>query len=622
MVDGSGKPYKPGQLNENGQDVTYVQDAQHEMNAFKRKGLTGLGLALAGGVTGGLLSAAGAAGSAGNIASDSESFLGAPATAVAGESTFLPEASGALSTLGGGADALAAEAGVAAGTPLTSALPIAGDVAEFGVGPGVANTGWLGGLKGAIMNPDGSVNWGKALSTFGDAANPQQGQQSDAGTLSNLAGIFTNSAGTPAWGKIAGASLGALAGLYANSKANKQASMPPLPASMTQPLIPLDFQRTVNRPTQDLRHYGESPAGEFKFFDDKLVPGHAGGGDVRGPGSGRDDKIDALLSDGEYVMDAETVAMLGDGSLDEGARRLDQMRANLRKHKGAALAKGKFSPDAKAPEAYLPSGARKAEGGEVSENPQLGVTDLPPPNSNRPAPLPNAEGTYADDVGSVLRSRLALEKLKQVIGSQITEREAQAFAKRARGGRIRPILRPARPPVASLPLPPSNLERLSTVLDKSQPLDLSKLSPEDLEKYRAWLNGILNTPPTQKAKGGDVDLRVIRGGIPKPTLEERAMKLDQIKRMIEAYSQAQDAAAQERKRLGITEGTDPYNQQPKPKLELVKARGGLVEAQARVAAIQGKIKKAEGGPVKELTEFADKLENALERGDTDLAVGE
>lgn len=74
---------------------------------------------------------------------------------------------------------------------------------------------------------------------------------------------------------------------------------------------------------------------------------------ARGAGSGRDDTIDARLSDGEYVMDAETVSMLGDGSSDEGARRLDQMRSALRAHKGKAMAKGKFSPDAKSPLSYL-----------------------------------------------------------------------------------------------------------------------------------------------------------------------------------------------------------------------------------------------------------------------------
>ena len=78
---------------------------------------------------------------------------------------------------------------------------------------------------------------------------------------------------------------------------------------------------------------------------------------ARGAGSGRDDLIDAKLSDGEYVMDAETVSMLGDGSSKEGARRLEEMRKNIRQHKGKTLAKGKFSPNAKSPLSYLKGAA-------------------------------------------------------------------------------------------------------------------------------------------------------------------------------------------------------------------------------------------------------------------------
>ena len=74
---------------------------------------------------------------------------------------------------------------------------------------------------------------------------------------------------------------------------------------------------------------------------------------AEGAGSGRDDTIDAKLSDGEYVMDAETVALLGDGSNKEGALRLDAMRAQLRKHKGKELSKGKFSANAKSPLQYF-----------------------------------------------------------------------------------------------------------------------------------------------------------------------------------------------------------------------------------------------------------------------------
>jgi hypothetical protein len=74
---------------------------------------------------------------------------------------------------------------------------------------------------------------------------------------------------------------------------------------------------------------------------------------VQGGGTGRSDSIDAKLSDGEYVIDAETVALLGDGSSKAGAQRLDQFRANIRKQKGRQLAKGKFSTDARRPEEYI-----------------------------------------------------------------------------------------------------------------------------------------------------------------------------------------------------------------------------------------------------------------------------
>lgn len=63
------------------------------------------------------------------------------------------------------------------------------------------------------------------------------------------------------------------------------------------------------------------------------------GGLLRGGGTGQSDEIEGntpsgrkvLLSDGEYVIDAPTVAALGDGSTDAGARRLDDMRKEIRR---------------------------------------------------------------------------------------------------------------------------------------------------------------------------------------------------------------------------------------------------------------------------------------------------
>lgn len=115
---------------------------------------------------------------------------------------------------------------------------------------------------------------------------------------------------------------------------------------------------------QDYYRYGYGP--EQSFFNtvpqgapntSQAYTGYAEGGfAVTGPGDGREDKIPAMLSDGEYVMDAETVALLGNGSNKAGADMLDQFRVNVRKHKGRELARGGFSADAKRPDQYMAGG--------------------------------------------------------------------------------------------------------------------------------------------------------------------------------------------------------------------------------------------------------------------------
>ena len=106
-----------------------------------------------------------------------------------------------------------------------------------------------------------------------------------------------------------------------------------------------------------------SPTAEniMSDYGQRYFTGFAGGGDVdsfavRGPGTGRSDEIPAMLSDGEYVIDAETVALLGDGSSKAGAKKLDDLRVKIRKHKGKKLAKGKFSHDAKPADKYMAGG--------------------------------------------------------------------------------------------------------------------------------------------------------------------------------------------------------------------------------------------------------------------------
>ena len=177
--------------------------------------------------------------------------------------------------------------------------------------------------------------------------------------------------------------LGALGS--AGSKTPTAPVVTPTAPSMGGALPKYTYTRQQLSPDIDYYTYGTRP--EAKFFEQSLqlekptqpelppaktpeedkpmamggLTGYAEGGSsesryVDGPGSGREDKIPALLSDGEYVMDAETLALLGDGSTKEGARRMDEFRAKIRQHKGRALSRGQISPDAKSPHEYMGGG--------------------------------------------------------------------------------------------------------------------------------------------------------------------------------------------------------------------------------------------------------------------------
>ena len=113
---------------------------------------------------------------------------------------------------------------------------------------------------------------------------------------------------------------------------------------------------------QDWNKYAMGREQSF-FTDVPQTPGMAKGGlgahAKANPApslGGRSDDIPVLVSPNEYVMDAETVSLLGNGDPRAGAKALDQFRVSVRKHKGKALAKGAISPDAKRPEQYMRGG--------------------------------------------------------------------------------------------------------------------------------------------------------------------------------------------------------------------------------------------------------------------------
>ena len=76
------------------------------------------------------------------------------------------------------------------------------------------------------------------------------------------------------------------------------------------------------------------------------------GAAVHGEGDGQSDDIPAMLADGEYVIDAETVAQIGNGSTKAGAQALDKFREGIRAHKRSAPI-NKIPPKTKPLTSYL-----------------------------------------------------------------------------------------------------------------------------------------------------------------------------------------------------------------------------------------------------------------------------
>jgi len=273
--------------------------------------------------------------------------------------TALSAGIGALT--GGGKGALTSGLLGAAGTVGASAL---GNYLGSGSAPS-----WLGGTSTAEETAGlDKLKEIEGVSTPATtAAAPATTETASKGSsiMSGLTGYLSDP------NKMAATAVG-LGALMGGDSGPKQPEMPSIPAGAGAPTDPNMTRRLATTPLDrtrltgpiDYYNYGMRPqAKEQRFYSDigENAPVQAAHGGplshyVQGGGTGRSDSIDAKLSDGEYVIDAETVALLGDGSSKAGAQRLDQFRANIRKQKGKALSQGKFSPDARAPEQYLMGG--------------------------------------------------------------------------------------------------------------------------------------------------------------------------------------------------------------------------------------------------------------------------
>lgn len=237
------------------------------------------------------------------------------------------------------------------------------------------------GAAGGAGNPLGyDPTTGKVVPVTG--ANTPSSSSSGGGLLGSFFGGGNSDGGGGGLGlsSLLVPGMMGLAAMSALGGKNKQQTYDPMAGSGTSGnddnpnygshLEPVAFERknlSGEIPTADYYTYGERP-GKKEFFTNNQLPTvqpYAEGGEVDAGGAhpfvghvlsgsgGRSDNVPALLSKGEYVFDAETVSLLGNGDNDAGAERLDQMREAIRQQKGSALAKGKISPDALPPLEYL-----------------------------------------------------------------------------------------------------------------------------------------------------------------------------------------------------------------------------------------------------------------------------
>jgi hypothetical protein len=198
-----------------------------------------------------------------------------------------------------------------------------------------------------------------AYYTYGSPGAPQTGE-----SLFITPDPFSGETGTPLHpgpaGGLGATGVGGIQQLIAQGQPIPQAMVRGNGGRLAQAGYTLDPNTQTWMPPQPLgQGTGFAMGGEADYFAQnadvaRISPNvSASGGFTQGPGTGRSDDIPARLSDGEYVIDAETVALLGDGSGKAGAERLDEMRQNMRRHKAKNLAKGGFSHKAKSPEAYM-----------------------------------------------------------------------------------------------------------------------------------------------------------------------------------------------------------------------------------------------------------------------------
>ena len=241
----------------------------------------------------------------------------------------------------------------------TGASPILGDASSF-----INNPANLGKPVVGYGTPDDPVSAGGSslLNTIGNglkALSPSsQGSSGSASNSDSGGGALSLAPGMGASRYLSPTEIATRAHGVLNLLPQLQqlrAVAQPSSGGMSQQMLSLLMARTLGQPYGYKR--GGAVGGEeshpHKIPGVPLFRTGGTGRHVQGPGDGQSDDIPAMLADGEYVFDADTVAALGNGSNKAGAAALDQMRAAIRAQKRAAP-NDKIPPKAKNPLSYLP----------------------------------------------------------------------------------------------------------------------------------------------------------------------------------------------------------------------------------------------------------------------------
>ena len=141
----------------------------------------------------------------------------------------------------------------------------------------------------------------------------------------------------------------------------------PLPSSAPEKTLTEDEEKTKK---EEDKNKDEAPALDllsfFNFAEGGMVPEHpmgqpqfyseggAGTTYIQGQGDGTSDQIPAMVANSEFVLPADIVSALGNGSSDSGADILDQFIRTIREHKHSNPS-GELPPESKGPLEYLSS---------------------------------------------------------------------------------------------------------------------------------------------------------------------------------------------------------------------------------------------------------------------------